>query len=289
MDVSERVWRSVLSGTGSSVKDAVWYAVAAGLLWLGFYVLFRRRMAGRKVVPRRAPAGQIGVEVFRSLRSIVVFGLVTALVVFAWQAGYTRLYRRIDDHSWGWFVASIAVAIVMHDAYFYWTHRIMHHPRLFRGLHRTHHLCTNPTPWAAYAFGTGEAFVQAGIGPLVVCTVPMHGLAFTLFMGWQIAFNVLGHCGYEIFPRWFLRTWAGRLLNTPTHHALHHEKVRGNYGLYFNVWDRLMGTNRPDYEARFARVTGATAAEPEAPREGESEPAGHWQTSMQLTAGANHG
>ena len=138
-------------------------------------------------------------------------------------------------------------------------------PRLFRRLHRTHHLSTNPTPWAAYSFGTAEAFVQAGIGPLLVFTIPMHAAAFLIFMTWQIVFNVLGHCGYEIFPRWFLRTWAGRLLNTPTHHALHHEKVRGNYGLYFNVWDRLAGTNHPDYEPRFERATGGAAPVGEKP------------------------
>jgi lathosterol oxidase len=76
---------------------------------------------------------------------------------------------------------------------------------------------------------------------------------------WQIAFNVFGHCGYEIFPRWFLQSWAGKFLNTPTHHAMHHEKVGANYSLYFNIWDRLLGTNHPDYESRFEQVTDATA------------------------------
>jgi sterol desaturase/sphingolipid hydroxylase (fatty acid hydroxylase superfamily) len=95
--------------------------------------------------------------------------------------------------------------------------------------------------------------VQALIGPIVVCLIPMHGLAFAAFMAWQIIFNVFGHLGHEIYPGWFFRTAAGRWLNTPTHHHLHHEQFRGNYGLYFNVWDRLMGTNLPDYSARIGR------------------------------------
>ncbi len=74
-------------------------------------------------------------------------------------------------------------------------------------------------------------------------------------MTWQIGFNVFGHCGYEIFPHGFLRTRFGRFLNTPTHHAMHHENFRANFGLYFNVWDRLMGTNDPDYTRRFEQVT----------------------------------
>jgi sterol desaturase/sphingolipid hydroxylase (fatty acid hydroxylase superfamily) len=244
----------------ATAADAVWYAAAAGALWVLFYVLLRRVVGHRKVVPRPPGAGQISREVATSVRSIAVFGLVTAAVVFAQQCGYTRLYRRVDDHGWAWFAGSIAAAVVLHDAYFYWSHRLLHHPRVFRLVHRAHHTSTNPTPWAAYSFSLPEALVQAGIGPLLVFTLPMHGAAFAAFMAWQIGFNVLGHCGYEIFPRWFLRTWAGKVLNTPTHHTLHHEKVRGNYGLYFNVWDRLLGTNHPDYEARFERATTHPAA-----------------------------
>jgi lathosterol oxidase len=253
---SERIWMSVQAAIGDALKDTVSYCVAAGLLWLTFDVLFRRSLARRKVIERVALSRQMKTEFGRSLRSIGVFGLVTGAVVFAALGGYTRLYGRVEKYGWAWFFASVAVAVVVHDAYFYWTHRLLHHPLLFRRFHRTHHLSTNPTPWAAYSFSVGEAFVQAGIGPLLVFTIPMHGAAFLLFMNWQIAFNVFGHCGYEISPRWFLQSWLGRVLNTSTHHALHHEKCCGNYSLYFNLWDRLLNTNHVDYEARFAQATG---------------------------------
>ena len=49
------------------------------------------------------------------------------------------------------------------------------------------------------------------------------------------------------------------VLNTPTNHIMHHETLRGNYGLYFNVWDRLMGTNHANYEARFEEVTSRSS------------------------------
>ena len=75
-------------------------------------------------------------------------------------------------------------------------------------------------------------------------------------MLWQISFNVLGHCGYELFPRWFVRSWLGRILNTATHHAQHHETNRANFSLYFNYWDRLLGTNHQRYEERFAEAVG---------------------------------
>ena len=104
---------------------------------------------------------------------------------------------------------------------------------------------------------SGSAWgVQAGIAPLVIFTLPLHPLAFSIFMLWQISFNVLGHCGYELYPRWFLRSPLGRFINTTTHHAQHHETNRANFSLYFNHWDRLLGTNHHRYPERFEQVVG---------------------------------
>jgi Delta7-sterol 5-desaturase len=169
------------------------------------------------------------------------------------------MYWKLNAHSTGWFWSSIAISIFVHDTYFYWTHRLMHHPKLFRWFHRGHHLSMNPTPWASYAFDPLEAVVQAGIFPLVVMLYPIHPIAFGVVMLWQITFNVIGHAGFEFHPRWLMDTWLGKVLNTPTNHAMHHEKMIGNYGLYFNIWDRVMGTNHRDYEQRFREVTSRQA------------------------------
>ncbi len=104
--------------------------------------------------------------------------------------------------------------------------------------------------------------MQAAIFPLAVIIMPMHPLAFAVFMGWQITDNVLGHTGYEFHPRWLMRSPLRFVLNTPANHAMHHEKPRGNYGLYCNVWDRLMGTNHADHETRFTEVTSRHSPTP---------------------------
>jgi sterol desaturase/sphingolipid hydroxylase (fatty acid hydroxylase superfamily) len=256
MSVWERLTLSVGASLGSTAGELFWYTTLASAVWVAFYVLFRFPLRHRRVGPRDPVAGQVRREIQHSVRSIAIFGLVTVAVVFAARSGWTRMYVRIDDYGWTWFVASIGIMVLMHDTYFYWTHRLMHHRRLYRLFHRTHHLSISPTPWAAYAFSPLEALVQAGIGPLIVFTIPTHPLAFSAFMLWQIVFNVFGHCGYEIFPRWFLRSPLGWVLNSVTHHAQHHERFVANYGLYFNVWDRLLGTNHPDYEAKFERAAG---------------------------------
>lgn len=260
MTSEEKLQQFLRDVLGASFADLLGYGLVAGSVWLLFYVVFGATFRHRRIGRRDPTTPQVTREILQSLRSIVIFGLVTAAVIYAAYFGRTRIYLRVGEHGWAWFVLSIGLMIVAHDAYFYWTHRLMHHPRLFRLVHHAHHRSTNPTPWAAYAFSTTEAFVQAGIGPLLVFTIPVHPAAFALFMAWQITFNVLGHCGVEILPRWFLRSGAGVFLNSVTHHALHHEKFRANFGLYFNVWDRLMGTNHPDYESRFELATGNDGA-----------------------------
>ncbi len=247
---------------GISIETGVRYAIAAGLAWLVCYVLFQRRWLHRKINPAAPPASEVWREIRYSALTVLVFGAVGAATVLAVRAGFTQMYFRIEKYGWGWFWISAGLAVLLHDAWFYWTHRLMHRPRLFRLFHRAHHLSTNPSPWAAYSFGPLEAVLQAAIFPLAITLIPMHPLAFFAFMIWQISFNVIGHTGFEIYPRWFLKTWLGRLLNTPTNHVMHHEYLRGNYGLYFNVWDRLMGTNHARYEERFEEVT----SRPRAPR-----------------------
>jgi Delta7-sterol 5-desaturase len=257
MTPEQKLAMSFKAAQGVAIGDAVWYLAMACGTWVLLYLVFRRLMSHRKISGRWPRAGQISREIWHSLRSLVIYGLVAMPITYAAWSGWTRMYRHIDDYGMTWYVTSILLMIVIHDAYFYWTHRAMHHRWLYRWMHRTHHLSTDPTPWAAYAFSATEAAVQAGIAPLILFTIPVHPSAFALFMIWQISFNVMGHCGCEIFPSWFLRTPLGYFLNSPTHHALHHEKFRGNFGLYFNVWDRLLGTNFSDYEARFEQATGA--------------------------------
>ncbi|MHA4894836.1 sterol desaturase family protein [Pedobacter sp. PWIIR3] len=43
-------------------------------------------------------------------------------------------------------------------------------------------------------------------------------------------------------------------MNTSIHHNLHHSKFKGNYGLYFRFWDRLMGTENPNYVKEYDRI-----------------------------------
>ncbi len=240
---------------GIAIENWVRYLLFAGVAWLLGYVLFKWRWQHRKINPKQPALSDMWREFRWSALTVIVYGLVGAATIWASKLGWLQMYRKIDSRGWLWFFASIGIAVLIHDTWFYWTHRLMHHRKLFRWFHKVHHESTNPSPWAAYSFAPLEAMVQALIFPIVMVLIPMHPLAFMVFMIWQIAFNVAGHTGYEYTPRWLMDSMLGRFLNTPTHHAMHHEKLRGNYGLYFNLWDRFMGTNHADYERRYREVT----------------------------------
>ena len=142
----------------------------------------------------------------------------------------------------------------------------MHWKPLFRVMHAVHHLSHNPTPWAAFAFHPTEAVVQAIIFPLAALFMPLHPLVAVGWLTYMTVMNVIGHLGFEILPRGFTTHWFGRWHNTSVHHNMHHRRTHCNYGLYFNLWDRVMGTNHARYEDEYRRITegrvGSATARP---------------------------
>src|SRR5215469_3105634 len=173
------------------------YAIFAVGVWLVIWVALAPLLANRRIRPERPSWRQLLVEFLISLRSIAIFSTVGTLLFAMERAGLLPGPRL--GASWGlpWAVAVFVLMVVAHDAYFYWTHRAMHDPRLFRAFHRRHHRSHNPSPFTAYSFDVAEATVQAGFVFVWVLVAPTPWPVVGLFMLHQIARNTLGHCGYE--------------------------------------------------------------------------------------------
>src|SRR5215204_4656749 len=113
---------------GSTIGLALRYLFWAGIPWVLAYWLFKRRWFHRKIIARFPHSTEVWREVRYSALSMLIFGVIAGVTVLAARHGYTQLYWRFSDHSWTWFGLSIVCTILLHDAYFYWTHRLMHHP-----------------------------------------------------------------------------------------------------------------------------------------------------------------
>jgi len=232
------------------------YFILAGLAFLVFYIIFRKQTTLKKIQAKFPKNSDYLREVGYSLITLVIFAAVPILLLKTPIQPYTLFYTDISQHGIPYFIVAFVLMIFIHDTYFYWMHRLMHHPKLFKILHLVHHKSTNPSPWAAYAFHPLEAVIEAGIFPVFLFIMPIHTIHLGIFFLFMIIYNVYGHLGYELYPKGFSKHPIGKWINTSVNHNQHHQYFKGNYGLYFLIWDRLMGTIRSDYDARFEEVKG---------------------------------
>ncbi len=61
------------------------------------------------------------------------------------------------------FFLGLAAMLAAHDFYFYWIHRWMHAPALYRFFHEVHHRSFNPTPGAAFSFHPLEVLLESAV------------------------------------------------------------------------------------------------------------------------------
>jgi sterol desaturase/sphingolipid hydroxylase (fatty acid hydroxylase superfamily) len=246
----------LLDWLGDARVDLTRYAVFAFAIWLIIWVILAKPLSARKIRPDTPQPVQLIREFFFSVRSIAVFSTVGLIYNVLHNLGWMWGPAVADRLGPVWGVFTFIALAYAHDTWFYWTHRIMHHRKLFRQFHRIHHQSFNPSPFTAYSFDMKEAFVQAIYMVIWSLIVPTSYWVISAYMIFQIARNSIGHCGYELFPANKKGKPMFDWMTTVTHHDLHHARAGYNFGLWFTHWDRWMGTEDPTYHQKFAEVVG---------------------------------
>lgn len=226
----------LLSALAMTAIVGVRYLITSGAFAWATRVRHRGLYAGLERQMRR--------EIGWSLASAAIYGVPAGIVAWGWQAqGWTKIYTDVNAYPLWHLPVSVLAFLALHDTWFYWTHRWMHQPRLFRIAHAVHHESRPPTAWAAMSFHPWEAVTGAVVIPALVFLIPIHVAALGTVLAIMTIMGVGNHMGWEMFPRWLVHGPAGKWLITATHHQKHHDAYRGNYGLYFRIWDRLCGTD----------------------------------------------
>lgn len=232
------------------------YLLIAGIAFLIFYIILRKRIRYKKIQKRFPSYMDYGREIFFSTLSIIIFSFPPLFMLYSDSIRpHTSFYTNIAEYGWLYAVLIFPVMLLMHDTYFYWMHRMMHHPKLFKLFHLVHHRSNNPSPWAAYAFHPLEAILESLIFVIFLLTIPVHSIHLLLFFVFSLVYNVYGHLGFELYPYGFNKHWFGKWINTSVSHNMHHQYFKGNYGLYFTIWDRISGTLSKDYDQSFEEIT----------------------------------
>jgi sterol desaturase/sphingolipid hydroxylase (fatty acid hydroxylase superfamily) len=242
MDASAGLWLTLVAMT---LIVALRYLAVSGLFAWAAARLRPSVYAPADPRKRARLRAQIRREIGWSLASAAIYGIPAGLALWAWtEHGATRIYAGSEWPLW-WVPVSIALYLLIHDAWFFWTHRAMHHwPLLFRTVHAVHHESRPPTAFASMAFHPWEAISAAWLIPALTFLVPIHWGALMAVLLIATFFGVTNHMGWEIFPRRWVHGWFGRHVITASHHSGHHSHYNSNYGLYFRFWDQWCGTDR---------------------------------------------
>ena len=218
---------------------------AAPLTWLA--ARDPERLRRYKIQTRRPRAQEL---VGPSLRSWLVNNLWTLVgAVAAWP-----LLRLTGVHAGPlpalWVIAlQLVFFVYLDDFLYYWMHRALHVPWLFKRIHGWHHRIL--TPWAItghymHPLEYSATGFLALVGPMLVGAHVATVWLWIAFRQWEAA---EGHCGYDFpwSPTHFLPSNDGAI-----HHDVHHARVRGNYAGFLTWTDRAFGTLARGYAEELA-------------------------------------
>lgn len=160
------------------------------------------------------------------------------------QKNYFNIFNGFGVRGYFTEFKAFIIYFLVYDTYFYWSHRLLHQGWLYKKVHVIHHMSLNPTPFASYSFHPVEAIINLLYFLPLLCFVPMSLEMFILLLVLTDFGNLAGHLGYDFIPKKMWKNRWGSWLTTPTHHNLHHQYSKYNFGLYWRGWDEICKTLR---------------------------------------------
>ena len=214
------------------------YFMLAGV----FSLIIKSLVKGQKIIPlaEGSSIGSIKNDVTWSILSSSIFALMGVFLIELWHEGFIQIILGFELRDLVLGLAQLIGLMILHDTYFYWTHRLLHTNSLFQ-FHRAHHISRNPSAWTSFSFHPIEAILQSVIIPVLFIMMPVYGWVLISFLTIMSITGVTNHLGYEVFTS-PVRNKFFPFLITATHHQKHHHNFNKNFALYFNFWDNWMGT-----------------------------------------------
>lgn len=217
-------------------------AAAGGLHW---YFYMRKGQGSLLKFDRRPPAkgnalwdfsDQVHDNMFWSLTSGV--GQVTAyqaLIMWAMATGWAPVIEPLESPVL--FIAGLVLLPIWSAFHFYWAHRLLHVPFLYKHVHSLHHRNVNIGPWSGLSMHPVEHLIYLS-SLLVHFVFPSHEILVFFHVIYLAPGAAMTHTGYEDL----LIKDKRRLALGTFYHQLHHRFYECNYGNQEMPWDRWFGT-----------------------------------------------
>jgi sterol desaturase/sphingolipid hydroxylase (fatty acid hydroxylase superfamily) len=225
------------------VRNILLLSAVAGGLHLYFYT-FTQQGQKLKYDPRPLSksgrqftlGGQVRDNMFWSLGSGVFFWTsYEALMFWAMANGWAPVLLWVDNPVW--FILLFLLTPIWISFHFYWIHRLLHWPPLYKLAHALHHRNINVGPWSGLSMHPLEHLLFFS-SILIHFLVPAHPLHILFHMQHQSLTAATSHTGFENLLVKDSKTLA---LGT-FHHQLHHRYFGVNYGNLQMPWDKWFGS-----------------------------------------------
>ena len=182
-----------------------------------------------------------------TLKTIAFNNFVILPLSFVVSLGSGTILFRTDPFTYPStfeITSQIIVFMLVEDCAFYWIHRLLHTPFLYKRLHKKHHEYKTTIGIAA-EYSHPLEFVLANLIPTSLGASLLgsrcHILTWYMWIIVRILETTDGHCGYEF-------SWSPfRLLplsGSANYHNFHHSHNVGNYSSFFTYWDTIFQTNK---------------------------------------------
>ncbi len=213
----------------------VWGAheIAFFVTWAAFGLLYRLGIGKRfQVAAGKAPPAELSrraaIEVVGGHVLLLAVAAYVLFPAWAWMGGRSdQPWPSVVEVVW-----QLAAFILLQDTIFYWSHRVLHWPRLFRAIHVKHHTFRHVRGHASEYSHPVETVANLVAFMVPAILLKAHLLTFGIWVLVRVYETVEAHSGYA-FTRLASR------------HAFHHlYAAKGCLGSFFGVWDRIMGTDR---------------------------------------------
>ena len=178
--------------------------------------------------------------------------LLTAACFAAEVKGYAKFYDTPDEAPfYAYNYLQFPLFILFTDCLIYFIHRGLHHPRVYKTLHKAHHKWIMPTPFASHAFHPIDGFAQSLPYHIFPFIFPLQKFAYIALFGFINIWTIMIHDGEYIAN--------SPIINGAACHSAHHMYFNFNYGQFTTLWDRLGGSYRKPSDELFKKETKMAA------------------------------
>ncbi|KAK9236994.1 hypothetical protein V1525DRAFT_405278 [Lipomyces kononenkoae] len=195
---------------------------------------------------------QMRMEIHQALTSMPIMSLLTVPWFVAEIRGHSLLYWDVNDHGLAYLFLQFPLFVLFTDFSIYLIHRGLHHPILYKRLHKPHHKWIVPTPYASLAFHPIDGYLQSLPYHMFPFVFPLQKISYLLLFVNINLWTILIHDGEYMTNN--------PLINGAACHTLHHLYFNYNYGQFTTLWDRIGRSYRTPEKSLFDQKAKMSAA-----------------------------